>query len=131
MTENSSLVAIVAAPGHLRDGLAALLSAAIPQIEVVGHAGNRLSATKVVEEQSPDLILLEASSSSEEIQDLLRRIKTARPQIRCIVLVNDVQQREAITKGAGADAVLVTGYPAAKIVKTVRQLLRQETLIGG
>ena len=106
------------------------MSAAIPQIEVVGHAANRLSATKVIEEQSSDLILLEASSSNEEMQDLLRLIKTARPPVRCIVLANDVQQRQVI-ENVGADAVLVTGCPAAKIVETVKQLLRQETLIGG
>jgi len=48
---------------------------------------------------------------------------------RCIALADDVhQQQEA--EAAGADVVLLKGFPAARLIATIEGLLSQEEKAG-
>jgi DNA-binding NarL/FixJ family response regulator len=116
-----ALALIVARPGLLREGLLALVTA-ISRGQVVDEIGNVLGVVEVASEHCLDLVLFDASLSSEEIWPVLQRVKSQSPQTRCVVLAdNDQQCQEA--KQASADAVLLKGTSAAKIAETIEQLL--------
>jgi CheY-like chemotaxis protein len=112
---------IVAGPGRFRDSLRALLTAT-PQIDTVNQADDAESALKAIAEEHAILMLLDGSLPGDEVGKVLRGIRVERPQVRCIVLADNArQQREA--KVAGADAVLLKGFPTAELFQTVERLL--------
>jgi DNA-binding NarL/FixJ family response regulator len=78
-------------------------------------------------DQHPTLVLLGANLLDEDIQTVLAQIKARWPETRCIVLVDNVQQ-QWIAKAAGADSALLVGFPAAKFVSTIQELLSWETI---
>jgi DNA-binding NarL/FixJ family response regulator len=114
---------IVAKPGRFRDSLRALL-VATPHIGAVNQADDALSALRAIGEDHATLMLLDGSLPGNELDAVLRWIRAERPQVRCIVLADNArQQREA--KVAGADAVLLKGFPTAELFQTVERLLEQ------
>jgi DNA-binding NarL/FixJ family response regulator len=115
---------IVAGPGRFRDSLRALLTAT-PQIDAVNQADDAESALKAIAEEHAILMLLDGSLPGDEVGKVLRGIRVERPQVRCIVLADNArQQREA--KVAGADAILLKGFPTAELFQTVERLLSGE-----
>ncbi len=56
---------IVVKPGQLRHGLQALL-AAIPRIQLIGQAGDRPSALRMLDERQPALVLLESDRPARQ-----------------------------------------------------------------
>jgi len=121
MIQKDTSVLIVAKPGPLREGLGALMSA-IPQIDRIDEVDTASFALARVREQRPAVVLLGTFSLGDEIWRMLRQIKAQWPRIRCVVLAeNDQQGREA--QAAGADAVFLNGFPAARLVSTVESLL--------
>ncbi len=112
---------IVAKPGPLRDGLRALVTA-MPQIGTIDIMDDVPSALKTALQHLPTLILLDSDLTDKDIWMTVRRTKAKWPQARSILLINDVhQQQEA--EAAGADAVLLKGIPAARLVATIVRLL--------
>ncbi len=115
---------IVARPGRLRDGLRALLRAT-PGLELVGQADNRASALGLLRACHPALVLLDSNLPVDEVEAILRQTKTQYPHARCIVLANDGQQQGA-ARGAGADSVLLAGFPVTRFFAVVAELLSEE-----
>jgi two-component system response regulator DevR len=112
---------IVAEPGRFRDSLRALLTAT-PHIDAVNQADDAASALRTIAQDHATLILLDGSLPGDEVGAVVREIRAERPQVRCIVLADNArQQREA--KVAGADAVLLKGFPTAELFQTVDRLL--------
>ena len=126
MAENRASVLIIAKPSRMRDGLRALLRT-IPYLTLVGQVDDGLSAIKTMTDQHPTLVLLGANLLDEDIQTVLAQIKAKWPETRCIVLVDNVQQ-QWIAKAAGADSALLVGFPAAKFINTIQELLSWETI---
>jgi DNA-binding NarL/FixJ family response regulator len=113
---------IVTGPGSLQNGLLALMTA-MPQIEVIGEAGDAIAALEMIAEHRPDLVLLDTDLPGSEPWTLLQRIKHDWPATRCIALAENVaQQQEA--EAAGADIALVKGFPPAKLIAAVESLLQ-------
>lgn len=126
MMKGRVLALIVARPGRMRDGLRALLRA-MPQIEIVDEADDSPSALRMITKHHPALLLLDSDLPGDEVSTELGRIKTEEPQIRCIVLADNPQQQQ-VANAAGADGVLLKGFPAAKLFETIERLFpRQET----
>jgi DNA-binding NarL/FixJ family response regulator len=121
MPENRASALIAARPGPLQDGLQALMTA-IPQIEIVARADDASAVVRLVTEYRPSLVLLDTSLVGNEAWTMLRQIKAEWPQARCTVLADNVQQQQEAT-AAGADAVLLKGFPAARLVATIEKLL--------
>ena len=112
---------IVAAPGDLRDGLQSLLTT-IPGIGPISQANDEPTALRIIEQQSPDLVLLDFHIPGDNVPAVLERIKAEYPQTRSLVLADHVQQqREA--KSVAADVVVLKGFLAAKLVETIMGLL--------
>ena len=112
---------IVARPGRMRDGLRALLRAT-PRLELVGQADSSSSALTMVRDSQPSLILLDCNLPGDEVQSVLEQMKLRSPATRCVVLAKDAQQ-QWVAKAAGADSVLLAGFPVTKFFAVIEELL--------
>jgi len=124
MPKQTKLALIIAKPGHLWNGVQSLLRT-VPQIEIIAEIKDPAVLLKMGAEMQPDLVLLEASLFDEEICSAITKIKDEWPQTQCIVLVEDIQYRQ-VAYDAGADLVLPIGFPAAKLVAAIEELLSQK-----
>ena len=119
-----TLALIATRPGSLQDSLVALMST-MHQVQAVLVAEDLASALRLIARHRPTLVTLEMDLSGEETHAALEQIKARWPSARCIALADDVQQqREA--EAAGADIVLLKGFPAAKLIAAIEGLLSQE-----
>jgi DNA-binding NarL/FixJ family response regulator len=125
MGTNASAL-IIAGPGPLRDGLRALLGT-MPQIRSVSVVNDLGSALKAEVPPTPALVLLDGGSTKDQVWLAVRRVKGRWPQARVIILVSDVEQ-EGEAEAAGADAVLLQGLPAGRLVAAVVRVLPQPVL---
>lgn len=119
----SASALIIAAPGPLRESLYALVST-MPQVGTVDvmsdlHAGSGAGASL-----SPALVLLDGCRIETQPWLSVRRARNRWPHARIIVLVNSVQQ-QVEADAAGADAVLLQGLPAGRLVAAIVKLLPQ------
>jgi DNA-binding NarL/FixJ family response regulator len=124
MTKGCTSALIVAKPGPLRDSLQALM-AAMPQIEAAYEVNDLASSAEMTFACGPTLVLLDCSLNGGDTWMAVRRAKAKWPQARCILLANDVQQHQE-AEAAGADAVLLKGFPAASLVATIVRLLPRQ-----
>jgi len=121
MTGSENSVLIVSKPGPLRDGLHALMST-VPRIHAVDESDNAALAIKTLAKRPPTVALVSTYLSDDEVWQMLRQIKTEWPETQCVVLVNnDRELREA--EVARADAVLLNGSPAVRLIAIVENLL--------
>ena len=117
---SKKMILIVAPPGGLQIGLQALL-AVLHDVDVLVAAEGSL-ALDVVERHSPSLVILDDDLPGDAALLASNRIKARWPDIRCLVLVDDEQQRQRLEQSS-ADLLLVKGYPAAKLIAAVEGLL--------
>ncbi len=120
--ERSALIA--AKPGWVRDGLQSLL-ASIPRITHIHLRDDRRSALQMMADQQPIIVLFGSDFPIDEVLEMLHQIKGEWANTRCIVLIEDIQQEQS-AKAAGADAVLHTGFLAARLIALVESLLLNE-----
>lgn len=124
MSENHKVTLVVARPGPLRYSLRALMST-VPEIEIVEETADVSSVLGVVAEHHPALVVLETGLLGDDMWTWFRQIKAAWPRARWIVLAdNRRMQEEALA--AGADAVLLKGFPAARLVAAIEGLLLEQ-----
>jgi DNA-binding NarL/FixJ family response regulator len=96
----------------------------MPQIDAVQEANDVASALTMAFDGWLALVLMESTPSGKDVWKAMRRVKARWPMARCIFLANDVQQhREA--EAAGADVVLLEGFPAGRLVTAIVGLLPQ------
>jgi DNA-binding NarL/FixJ family response regulator len=122
VTSNQTSALIIAKPGPLQIGLRALLIA-MPQVEVVYVADDLPAAMQTELKPQPTLILLDGDIAGE-IWVVVRRMRIRWPYARLVFLANDVQQ-EKKASDARADAVLLKGFPPARLVALLVRLLDQ------
>lgn len=112
---------VVARPGLVRDGLQAVLSAALG-MDVLEPADDGTSALDRLKSARPDVVILDSSLSRDELCTTLRQIQEQWPDVRCIVIAdNPRQQREM--EAAGADATLVEGFSPELLTAAIRSSL--------
>ena len=95
------------------------------QIQAVLVAEETSAALRMIADHRPALDLLDMVLPGNGAGTVLKEIRTRWPLTRCIVLADDVQQQQE-SEAAGADAVLIKGFPAAKLVATIEGLLSRE-----
>jgi DNA-binding NarL/FixJ family response regulator len=121
MKQRGRPVLIVAPPSRLRDALQAMIRA-VPQVAYTVQADDGQAALRILAEHPLALVLLDADLPGDEAWTVLPQIKARWPQTRCIVLVNNDQQRQ-VANMHGADVVLVKGFTGAILTETVAKLL--------
>jgi DNA-binding NarL/FixJ family response regulator len=119
---------IVARPGRLRDAWRALLMAT-PHIGQVHQADDEPSALRLVESLQPQLVLLDSDLAEGGPWTLLQQIKANYPQCGSVVLVCNLRER-ARAEAAGADVVLLRGFPAERLFQVIEELLQGEEIAG-
>ena len=118
--EANKTVLIVAKPGRIRDSLEALLKT-IPQVKIIGQVDDSSMALGMITGYSPDLMLLVTDLSNDGAGQILEHLKDV-PRTRCLVVANTKLNLEQV-EAAGADEVLLTGFPTSKLFETVTRLL--------
>jgi len=88
-------------------------------VEVIGCVGGGLSASVLIREQQPDVVLIDSNLPEDEMLALVRKIKDETPEIRCVVLT-DTRHRERQVQIAGADVVLSQGRVVDEIIKALK-----------
>jgi DNA-binding NarL/FixJ family response regulator len=112
---------LVGRPGPLRDGLHALIDT-IPEVEVVGEANDASATQQLVAALQPGLVLLDTDLFGDADWSVLEWIKAEWPETRCLALAETGEQHEE-AEAVEADAVLFKGFPAARLVEAIVDLL--------
>ena len=118
---NQTRALIVTQRESLQNGLQALVMS-IPQVDIIGQVDDGSRAIAMIQEHHPDLVLLDTHLPNGEEWQILKQTKTLWPEIRCIVLADDVRQQQEATT-LGADIVLLKGFPPAKLAETIEAVV--------
>jgi DNA-binding NarL/FixJ family response regulator len=115
------LVLVVARPGRIRNSLQALLQI-MPRLRVTDLVSDNTSAMQMLTQHCPALVILDVNLPDNEAWVLLAQIQRTRPQTRCLLFVNSIEQRRA-AKIAGADGALLKGFGTRELFTTLEELL--------
>jgi DNA-binding NarL/FixJ family response regulator len=113
-----------------RDGLRAAL-ATLPDIEVIGEAGDGEAATHLARETKPDIVLMDLHLPGISGIEATKRLLTADPAIRVLVLTmleDDLSLLAAIR--AGAHGYLVKGADRTEIERALTAVSHGEAVFG-
>jgi two-component system response regulator NreC len=116
---------IVIAEDHtiLRDGLKALLSSD-SMFEIVAEARDGREAVERVDEQTPDLLLLDLSMPRLHGLDVIREVKKCRPQTRVLVLtVHKNEEYVLAALEAGADGYVLKDASHNELEMAIRSII--------
>jgi DNA-binding NarL/FixJ family response regulator len=94
----------------------------MPQVECVKQVSDASLVPGAIKEHRPVLVLLDGSLPRNGVSPVVKAIKENGYQGRCLVLANDVQQQQE-AESAGADVALVKGFPAARLLEIVKELM--------
>ena len=117
-----ALVLIAAPPDSLRYSLQALLTG-LPSIATRSVEDTR-SMLGFLTDAQPQLVVLDVNLLGSETRPLLALIKAIAPRVRTVVLVDTIEQQQAL-QTTSADVVLLKGYPAAELFASIERLLAQ------
>jgi DNA-binding NarL/FixJ family response regulator len=106
----------------LRDGICSLLERQ-EGLNVVGEAGNGREALERVEELQPDIVLMDVSMPEMDGLEATRRIKSAHPEIKVLVLTqHDNQEYINPLLQAGASGYVLKRSGGREVVTAIRQV---------
>jgi DNA-binding NarL/FixJ family response regulator len=113
---------IAACPGPLRDSLHFFLDT-LPEIGRILLADDTTDAIATVQHMTPALVLLDTRLPGSEPLDVLKTLRTLDGKRHCLVLADDVIQQQSAAD-SGADASLLKGYDASKLIATIKEWLK-------
>jgi DNA-binding NarL/FixJ family response regulator len=119
---------ILARPGRIRDSLVALLRA-IPQIGPIQQVNQDLTELKSIPDYDQALVLLDASLINQEVWSYIKQVeeKNLQTHCKCIVLADTILQQR-LARAAGADEVLLAGFPGEQLFATIENLFDRATV---
>ena len=122
-------VLIVDDQALFREALHTLLSIP-PDIEVVGEAGDGQEALRLVEQQRPDVVLMDLQMPVMDGVAATRRIQAEHPATHVIVLTT-FDDDDYVFEGlrAGAIGYLLKDVSGEKLVEAIRSAARGETFL--
>ena len=119
-----ALALIAAPPDSLRYSLQALLTG-LPAIDAVQSVEDTRSMLDILTDAQPKLVVLDVNLLGSETKPLLALIKAIAPRARSVVLVDYIEQQQAL-QTTSADVVLLKGYPAAELFAGIERLLSRD-----
>ena len=119
--KNSIPALIVTQTRHLRDSLQMLLTL-FPQVGSISVLEDTAAAQAMVAEHELALVLVDGALPGDDAPSLVRSIKSQMNTCLCVVLVDEIRQRRDFEM-AGADLVVLKGYPAAKLRQDIEGLV--------
>jgi DNA-binding NarL/FixJ family response regulator len=103
------------------------LLAEVPQVHVVGEAGDAQIALAAILEQRPDVVLLDIHMHNGNGIDVLQRLKQERVAPAVIILTDyPYPEYRQLCLDAGADFFLVKSTEFEQIVPALQQLNQQK-----
>ena len=107
-----------------RDALTSLLTT-VPEVEVVGEAGDGQEAARLVEERDPDVILMDVQMPDVDGLEATRTIKERWPQVKVVVLtIYGSYRPDALA--AGADAFVNKADPTEALLEAIAGVQRDK-----
>ena len=119
MSSQKTRVCLVSEPGLIQQATLGAVTS-LPGVVVVATASGALSATDLVTQLQPDLLLVDANLPDEEIQALLRWVQGHYPVLPCIVMTQTSRQRAQV-KAWGAHSAI----PRASLIDQLELVLSQ------
>lgn len=114
----------------LRAGMAMVLGAA-DGIRVVGEATNGEDAVLRAEDLRPDVVLMDVRMPGLDGIEATRRIVSAHPEIRIIILTTfDLDEYAFGGLNAGASGFLLKDAPAADLIQAIRTVAGGEAIVS-
>ena len=104
----------------MQDSLRALLTGS-GRVLVTASAGDGLSALSMVRDKQPALLVVDSNLLEDETLSLLKEVKRAWPEVRCLVLVQTTGRKNRAL-AAGADAVVSRNDGVGTLNQVLRQL---------
>ena len=118
--EQKKRICLVSLPGLVQEAtITALMS--LPDVTLVGTFSGALSATALLPDLQPDLLLVDANLPEEEVEALLRWTKKHTPGLACVVMTMTSQQRD-LALSWGADAAIQRARLFGQLETTLSQL---------
>lgn len=106
----------------VRAGLAAVLDAEV-DLEVVGQAGTAAEALSLIPETLPDIAVLDVRLGEGSGIDVCREIRSAHPEVSCIMLTSFADDRAIVDAGmAGAAAFVLKQVRGDELAETIRNV---------
>jgi DNA-binding NarL/FixJ family response regulator len=122
VTSSPSRIRVLLAEDHalVRSGLHALLQR-MPDVEVVGEAGDGREAVALAEQLHPDVILMDISMPLLNGIEATRRVTAQMPRVRVIMLsVHSSEEYVAQALTAGAAGYVLKGADTAELELGIR-----------
>lgn len=115
----------------LRRGLAELIDQE-PDMEVCGEAEDAAAALDLVEEETPDLAVIDLSLRDSSGLELIKQIKSRFPDVSLLVLsMHDENLFAERTLRAGAKGYVNKEEPAEKVIEAIREVLAGRIFLSG
>ena len=113
----------------MREGLRVLLDL-IPDIRVVGEAGDGAEAVEQAQQMQPDVVLMDVRMPQLDGVAATRHLREACPEIKVIILTT-FDDDEYVFEGlrAGAAGYLLKDVPSEQLVDAIRAAARGEAFI--
>ena len=106
----------------IRAGIKVLLEQ-IPDIHVVGEAGNGFNAIELVKQLQPDVILMDLSMPGMDGIEAIQRILALRPGQHILVLTGFLDEERLIQAiQAGAQGCVDKTIPADELIQSIRDV---------
>ncbi len=123
---------VVIAEDHriLREGLKSILTS-VPDYKIVGEAETGLDAIRCIEENRPDLLLIDISMPKMTGLDAIAEIKERNPETRVMVLTVHKEEEyifEALK--AGAEGYLLKDATREELLLAVQSVIEGKTYIS-
>jgi len=98
----------------------------VPEVQVIGEAGDAQVAMEAILKQKPDVVLLDIHLLNGNGIDVLQRLKKATPAPVVIILTNyPYPQYRQICLAAGADFFFVKSTEFDQVVPALKQLIQR------
>jgi DNA-binding NarL/FixJ family response regulator len=115
---------------HFRDGLRALLLS-VPDLEVIGEAGDGRQAITLAERLQPDVILMDLGMPEVNGIEATRTILRTSPHISVLVVsMQEDDDSVFAALQAGARGYLLKGALKAEILRSIRAVSSGEAIFG-
>jgi DNA-binding NarL/FixJ family response regulator len=119
-----STIQIVLADDHplVRRGIRNLIRNA-PDIEVIGEASNGPEALRMVEELTPDVLLLDMEMPGLNGVEVTRRLRVIKPSVRILVLSTYTDKQYILgALASGAAGYLTKEEAIQTLIRAIRQV---------
>ncbi len=104
----------------LREGIRSLLGK-VPDIEVVGEAGDGGEAVTMVEQLVPDVVLMDITMPGMSGLEATRQIKQKYPQVKVLILtIHETDQYLSQMLQAGASGYVVKTTATSELISAIR-----------